>query len=55
LSQAVDFAAFRTRVQQVMGWIGYPQIMLRIGHPSAPIDEIARTPRRPPSAVLQVV
>jgi nitroreductase len=55
LSQAVDFAAFRTRVQRVMGWVGYPQIMLRVGHPSAPVDDIVRTPRRPPSAVLQVV
>jgi nitroreductase len=55
LSQAVDFAAFRTRVQRVMGWVGYPQIMLRVGHPGAPVDDIARTPRRPPSAVLQVV
>jgi hypothetical protein len=55
LSQAVDFAAFRSRVQQVMGWVGYPQIMLRVGYPSAPIDDIARTPRREPSAVLQVV
>jgi nitroreductase len=55
LSQAVDFAAFRTRVQRVMGWVGYPQIMLRIGYPTTPIDEIPRTPRREPAAVLQVV
>jgi len=52
LSQAVDFAAFRTRVQQVMGWIGYPQIMLRVGYPSAPTSELPRTPRREPAAVL---
>jgi nitroreductase len=54
LSQAVDFAAFRTRVQGVMGWIGFPQMMLRIGYPSAPTSELARTPRRLPSAVLRM-
>ena len=54
LSQAVDFAAFRSRVQGLMGWIGYPQMMLRVGYPIAPIDELARTPRREPAAVLQV-
>ena len=54
LSQAVDFAAFRTRVQGLMGWVGYPQMMLRVGYPIAPIDERARTPRREPAAVLQV-
>ena len=54
LSQAVDFAAFRTRVQGLMGWTGYPQMMLRIGYPSAPLADLARTPRREPSAVLQV-
>jgi nitroreductase len=54
LSQAVDFAAFRARVQRVMGWVGYPQIMLRLGYPSAPTSELARTPRREPAAVLTV-
>jgi nitroreductase len=54
LSQAVDFAAFRTRVQGVMGWIGFPQMMLRIGYPSAPTSELARTPRRLSSAVLRM-
>jgi hypothetical protein len=37
-----------------MGWIGYPQIMLRVGHPSAPTSELVRTPRREPSVVLDV-
>ena len=55
LSQAVDFAAFRTRVQGLMGWIGYPQIMLRVGYPSAPTSELVRTPRREPGAVLDVL
>lgn len=55
LSQAVDFAAFRTRVQRVMDWVGHPQIMLRVGYPSAPTSELVRTPRRGPAAVLEVV
>ena len=55
LSQAVDFAAFRTRVQGLMGWIGYPQIMVRLGYPIAPLDELMPTPRRGSAAVLQVV
>jgi len=55
LSQAVDFAAFRTRVQGLMGWIGYPQIMLRVGYPGGPATALAHTPRREPSAVLDVV
>ena len=54
LSQAVDFAAFRTRVQGLMGWVGYPQMMLRIGYPSAPLTDLPRTPRREPATVLQV-
>lgn len=54
LSQAVDFAAFRIRVQGLMGWVGYPQMMLRIGYPDGPADELPRTPRREPGAVLDV-
>ena len=54
LSQAVDFAAFRTRVQRVMGWVGHPQMMLRIGYPSGPTSELVRSPRREPAAVLTV-
>jgi hypothetical protein len=53
LSQAVDFAAFRTRVQGLMDWVGYPQMMMRVGYPGAPTTELPRTPRREPSAVLQ--
>jgi hypothetical protein len=52
LSQAVDFAAFRTRVQRVMGWVGHPQIMLRVGYPGGPAGELVHTPRREPNAVL---
>jgi hypothetical protein len=54
LSQAVDFAAFRTRVQGLMGWVGFPQIMLRVGYPGGPFADLVRTPRREPAAVLQV-
>jgi nitroreductase len=55
LSQAVDFAEFRTRVQRVMGWVGYPQMMLRVGYPMSPTSGLPRTPRRDVSAVLDVV
>ncbi|HZC74108.1 MAG TPA: nitroreductase family protein [Jatrophihabitans sp.] len=55
LSQAVDFAEFRTRVQRVMGWVGYPQIMLRVGYPGGPASDLVRTPRREVGAVLRVV
>lgn len=54
LSQAVDFAAFRRRVQGLMGWVGYPQIMVRIGYPSGPTSDLVCTPRRGPAAVLSV-
>lgn len=54
MSQAVDFTAFRTRMQGLMGWVGYPQIMVRLGYPGGPAGELARTPRRPPQAVLDV-
>lgn len=53
LSQAVDLVAFRTRIQGLMGWVGYPQMMLRVGYPSAPTADLVRTPRREPVAVLQ--
>lgn len=54
LSQAVDLPAFRGRVQGLMGWTSYPRIMLRIGYPSAPTDELATTPRREPAKVLEI-
>ena len=55
LSQAVDFAAFRARLQNSMGWVGYPQMLLRLGRPVSPVADLPRTPRRPVSAVLGVV
>lgn len=54
LSQAVDFAAFRARLQGRMGWIGFPQMMLRIGTPIAPVAQLPLTPRRPVSAILEI-
>ena len=53
LSQAVDLAAFRTRLQGVMGWVGYPQMMLRIGYPTE-VSAPPRTPRRAVADVLDV-
>lgn len=54
LSQAVDFAEFRTRVQGLMGWVAYPQMMIRLGYPGQSTAGLPRTPRRPVSAVLNV-
>ncbi len=54
LSQAVDFAAFRARLQARMGWIGYPQMILRFGRPATPITDLLLTPRRPVADVLEV-
>jgi nitroreductase len=53
LSQAVDLIAFRSKVQALMGWQGYPQMMLRLGYPlqSRP-GPASPTPRRPLSSVL---
>jgi Nitroreductase family len=54
LSQAVDLTAFRGRVQDLMGWTDYPQMMLRIGHPTETTQAAPRTPRRATTDVLQV-
>ncbi|MDR1998705.1 MAG: hypothetical protein LBQ06_02025 [Frankiaceae bacterium] len=54
LSQAVDLGAFRSRVQGLMGWVGRPEMMLRVGYPSRPLDELPRTPRRAPADVLDI-
>jgi nitroreductase len=54
LSQAVDFAAFRVRLQAQMGWVGYPQMILRFGRPTTPITDLPLTPRRPVADVLDV-
>jgi nitroreductase len=52
LSQAVDLVAFRSRIRTLMGWQGYPQMMLRIGYPAADALPTPRTPRRPVADVL---
>jgi hypothetical protein len=54
LSQAVDFAEFRTRLQGLMGWVAYPQMMVRLGYPSQHDENPPRTPRRPVADVLHV-
>ena len=54
LSQAVDLLAFRVRLQTLMGWTGFPQMMLRLGIP-APGEPPPLTPRRPVGDVLRVV
>jgi nitroreductase len=54
LSQAVDFAAFRVRLQAQMGWIGCPQMILRFGLPTTPITDLPLAPRRPVAAVLDL-
>jgi nitroreductase len=33
LSQVVDLVASRARIRTLMGWSGYPQMMLRVGYP----------------------
>jgi nitroreductase len=54
LSQAVDLVAFRSRIRTLMGWQGFPQMMLRIGYPAdGPNGPL--TPRRPVADVLDVL
>lgn len=55
LSQAVDLVAFRSRVQTLMGWTSYPQMMLRIGYPPPDQPTRARSPRRPVDDQLDIV
>jgi nitroreductase len=55
VSQAVDLDAFRYRLQGLMGWVGLPQIVLRMGHPVGDEDEAPLTPRRPVGDFLRVV
>jgi nitroreductase len=52
LSQGVDLVAFRSRIRTLMGWQGYPQMMLRLGHPAVDALPVPRTPRRPVADVL---
>jgi nitroreductase len=52
LSQAVDLVAFRSRLQALMDWQAYPQMMLRLGYPSAPTGPTSRAPRRSVRSML---
>jgi len=54
LSQAVDLVAFRSRIRTLMGWQGFPQMMLRLGYPAPDQPQPAPTPRRPVADVLDV-
>ncbi|HEX3335846.1 MAG TPA: nitroreductase family protein [Jatrophihabitans sp.] len=54
LSQAVDLLALRARIRTLMGWTGYPQMMLRLGYPPESDAPVPRTPRRPLADVLHV-
>lgn len=54
LSQAVDLIAFRSRVQALMGWTSYPQMMLRLGYPPPDQSPPPRSPRRPVADQLEV-
>ncbi len=55
LSQAVDLVAFRSRVRSLMGWQGYPQMMLRLGYPADGDLQGARSPRRAVADILDEV
>ena len=54
LSQAVDLLAFRARVQVLMGWGAYPQMMLRLGYPPPDPPPPGPSPRRPVSEQLDI-
>jgi nitroreductase len=55
LSQAVDLLAFRSRVQTLMGWTAYPQMMFRLGYPPRDQPVGARSPRRPVADQLDII
>jgi nitroreductase len=54
LSQSIDMLAFRTRLQTLMGWTQYPQMMLRLGRPAGGIAA-PLAPRRPLEDVLRII
>jgi hypothetical protein len=55
LSQAVEVEETRREVQtRILGDLAFPQILLRVGRPTASAAELAPTPRRPLSEVLEV-
>jgi nitroreductase len=52
LTQALDWPATRTRLRSRLSLVGYPQMLLRMGYPSA--KEAPRAGRRPVADVLRV-
>jgi nitroreductase len=53
LSQAVDMLTFRVRLQTLMNWTDYPQMMLRVGSPPAG-EPAPLTRRRPVTDILTI-
>jgi hypothetical protein len=51
LNQPVQVAALRPRLQQLLGRVGYPQALLRIGYPT---ETVPPTPRRAPDDVIEL-
>ncbi len=43
LNQPIQVASLRPRLQHILGWTGFPQILLRFGFPT---DELSASPRR---------
>jgi hypothetical protein len=52
LTQALDWPATRTRLRNRLSLVGHPQMLLRVGYPTAP-DAAAVSGRRPVSDVLR--
>lgn len=53
LSQAVDMLAFRVRLQTIMNWVDYPQMIIRLGTPPAG-EPAPLTRRRSVAEVLSI-
>ena len=55
LSQAVEVEETRRELQtRILGGLAFPQILVRVGWSAASAAELAPTPRRPLSEVLEV-
>jgi len=52
LNQPIEVAPLRTRLRQLTGQAGFPQILLRLGYPQ---DDVPAAPRRPLDAVIEVI
>ncbi|MCW2497620.1 hypothetical protein, partial [Jatrophihabitans sp.] len=53
LSQSVDLLSFRSELRALMGWTGFPQMMLRLGYKPTTVPA-PLTKRRPIAEVLTV-